>query len=1005
MGVGLRQTLPNLEFLPDMGTGTSAVTDGTMYKNGNRMTVEAMGQKSPEVPYTQQCFGVGNYSGVADVSYFTCQASPETFVAGFYSFDSLISRFAIDGELANPLLTGSSKSFGGSRTAALDLGYRRKNGTKGGLGGYYRGFGKKTYGGSGPSINHLILVPEAGGTEWHHVMPASIVDNSHDAVMGEGSPVKQVFYVMWAGRGGHEYSEEDFVSAMDVVLQRMPSTPPFLLTTTTTSSSTTTPTTSSSSTTSRTTTTRSITTVTITTGTVSTTTTTTTTPLVDETVEAAIEFHGEVSALVPSMLGELRDQRKLLVMRSLTDQRRYTVQRIRRADAMAMDNITMDFDMGMGRQVSVYVPGSVLRKLGGASASASDFAVLSAPIKEQFLPVMKGNTRGQLVKTGIELSLYWVTSGEQINTTDSFPEPIQFSVPVNYTERMTCEYWNTRTKRWSRAGTWASPRNRVGRQLECMTNHLSFFGALEQLCVPFEPFSDDALGRLGQVEDWGTAYGSMVWWVVLAVLGSILFVSFFLDWKRKNSTTWSRERLLVTRVDKTATPPPGGASTPPSTPPTPPTREGTEGLHKAEDRPTEERGPRRADSMGPFARGCILGCCVPQSYITTMAMRAAIDNIFGNWYDWLYAQRLNMNSVCRSWDICCARARTERFFETLYRAMRTVTLSNATKLAGQEMALSANCIHFVTQDEVLQDFLDQSQGNRDLEFSLTRSGCWQTAKTREEAWSRLHFEVRCSVQKHLLAQGDVWSLAGQMRRLFVSALPPGDMWNTDLFMSCKLRGYLYSARVVGALFWSCLFFQAWNRVDGIENESLVCLAAETDTERDLRITFVSLLSLFIASNLVSFLTMLHVWHLKLEKFEREGCTKWKTMIRAWHFQDILVWSLSTALLAFMLFYVCLFLANLSESDQGDFGAVGIILLLLDFLVAPALGALARAAAMLLLVKVTGNYFGRGRQRLLKEAHLELFDEGNAAGAKPGTPGTPATPPPVRLSVTSHIMQV
>lgn len=988
----MRQALPNLYILPDMGVGTTSVADGALYNQGNRISVTAAGQKSPEIPYSQQCFGTGNYTNVADVSYFTCQASYETFIAGFYSFDSLIQKLEIDGNLFQPKLTGSGVA-GGERVAALDLGYRSKNGnvTHGGLVGNYRGFAKKTYGGSNPSVNHLLLIPEAGGAEWRHEMPASTASSEHDAVMGTGRPVKEAIYVVWAGKNGFEYTTAHFEAAMDVLLERMPSTPPYLLTTTTTTSQTktgTTTTKTTSTTTSMTTTasTSTRTTVTTTTGTrttvtisstsTGTQTSTMTTGVAANTEQGANMFQEEVDSFVPDMLKELRDApAKNQVNRLTADRRAYTVKRVPTGNLNNIDNITMPFDLGEGvMPVSVYVPVSVLRAAG--SGQTGDLAVLAAPINQNILRVMKGGNRGQMVRAGIELTLFWLKSGEKVRDT-IFPEPIEFTLPENYTTGMTCEYWDTYLKGWSKSGTFTSNKNREGEQLQCSTFHLTFFGALYTPCKDFELYSSSATGRLGQPEDWAEKFGSIMWWVILGVVFVMLVVSVLVDLKRKRASNWNWERFLLNK---------NGA---------------------------EPSDPKADGMLGDLSKGFCQGFCLPEAMMTLKAIPTAFDNISTNWNEWLFKERKFLDSLCSTLDFCRSQARKERLHGSAFSVMRVLTLSNARRLTGVNLGLNQNGVRFVNEDEDLRSYLLQNQSTRELQDVLAHAGTWQKAKSHEEAWARLHYEVSMVLKQQLVLQGDRKHYCEQIWHLFVGYTPFGNAWSSDIFMSSKLRGFLWATKTVGYVFLISLLFQASLRVNGIENEDRPsCHFSESVAEKVFRIFFLALLAALLATIVVCFMRMMHMWHAKLQFFDRPQGYVWKKMLRAWYIQDFMIWFWAVILMSFMLFYVSLYLANLGESDQNDFGAACLVAIILEILVMPAAVAVFRTLTAAVLISINCKYYDKERSTLLYEAHPMLTDAG-ASGprlgqsstwppTRPGQqrPGAGSTTTPLNAGITS-----
>eukprot|EP00854_Cymbomonas_tetramitiformis_P010930 gene10930-biopygen11195 len=179
------------------GTSGTCISDGggDMYDCGNQINVvSSAGTSSTQLPYRQSTT-LGS-SGNGDIEYTTYKASG-MWLAVFHS---------ASGSLAEYYTSGNNGADGGGSQAS---GY---------LGEYegYHGWYKKVYNAYDPSINEIIITTD--GT-WTQSIGSSTNDGMHRLRSSGRGGVSEIFYLMWAGSGGHSYSTSTMRQVMQAFIQ------------------------------------------------------------------------------------------------------------------------------------------------------------------------------------------------------------------------------------------------------------------------------------------------------------------------------------------------------------------------------------------------------------------------------------------------------------------------------------------------------------------------------------------------------------------------------------------------------------------------------------------------------------------------------------------------------------------------------------------------------------------------------------------------------------------
>jgi hypothetical protein len=197
---GMSKSLSNFFAMRD-GTSRNSVSDGggDMYDGGLKLRIKGSGL-SRHLSYTNQCDATWKSTGIDDIEYFTCKMnSPVTvWFAGFRSASTKIKGLRIEGNLG---ADGRGSVTGG----------KTKIWPHGDLYGYY----KEVYGTSDPSINHLVMLPDA---TWSNTFPTNTDNDLHTV---EGKATNMLFYMNFAGRkngNSFQYASGDYEKVMNAVV-------------------------------------------------------------------------------------------------------------------------------------------------------------------------------------------------------------------------------------------------------------------------------------------------------------------------------------------------------------------------------------------------------------------------------------------------------------------------------------------------------------------------------------------------------------------------------------------------------------------------------------------------------------------------------------------------------------------------------------------------------------------------------------------------------------------
>ncbi|KAK3259130.1 hypothetical protein CYMTET_31862 [Cymbomonas tetramitiformis] len=193
-------TLPNKYSFAHGYTGTYIADGGNdMYDHGNTINVmSTSGASYSLLPYTQKTSAT---AAGGDITYLTYRWG-NVWLAAFSSPSNSLGTYFTSGN--NGADGGGSQAYGYLGQSSVTSSYK----------GWY----KKVYNaGADPSINELIITTDSS---WVHSIGSS-TDNGEHRLQKGNCGVSEIYYIMWAGTSGYDYSTSYFTNVMNTFLQKV----------------------------------------------------------------------------------------------------------------------------------------------------------------------------------------------------------------------------------------------------------------------------------------------------------------------------------------------------------------------------------------------------------------------------------------------------------------------------------------------------------------------------------------------------------------------------------------------------------------------------------------------------------------------------------------------------------------------------------------------------------------------------------------------------------------
>lgn len=598
-------------------------------------------------------------------------------------------------------------------------------------------------------------------------------------------------------------------------------------------------------------------------------------------------------------------------------------------------------------------------------------------------------------------------AGDRISV-NGLQEPISIAMPVNASDGMECAYWDEQQLVWSTEGMLPAGSSADG-LLVCKTTHLSLFGAIIRgfissfECSQVGLLNAEAISRIFE-GDWWLSTGAIMLWILVAVeLGGIA-LGFSLDIGRRRQGKCHDEFFLMPASDS-------GEEDPPEVEDNSKNEKG-EGAEK-EDQEQDEGEQAKRGAIA--AVGCCLisaCCCIIAWARESSALRDALDDILGNYIQNFSEIRDTLESLWEGLGCCGDVTGVEEgtcTFLVVNRMMKTLVLSNARRQASASLLVADDDLAFVLEDEDVNDVLvSRKEYNRSptdsspaaivavapgqaemLEADASAVGSQapggdaqilvrqrsNKAVGREAVWGKLHDRANEHVQRHMLETGSWRSLHCAVFRLFLVQNPFGAAMVYSAFMPSSLRFFLFSLEQIGALMLGTVFFSSTGGVQG-RRQRANCGGSDVQLGEQMgRLAAIGLASLFIAGIPVSILGSLHQRSIKRVPYE--GSEAWQKQLRAWRIQDRIIWCMGSLYAGFSLFFMCLFLSNVSDQDSLNWAISSLIALGQCIILVPLCMSLFVPLFAAVTLRIVSCMAKQPKEELIRQRHLEHMSSGNA----------------------------
>lgn len=586
------------------------------------------------------------------------------------------------------------------------------------------------------------------------------------------------------------------------------------------------------------------------------------------------------------------------------------------------------------------------------------------------------------------------------------PESVIFSMPERFRYRLggQCQYYENSTESFSQKGVWVGKDTKEAGLCWCETTHFTLFRALlagirdAVLCARFSLFSGEAMEQI-TIGDWYANSGTLLFWLSLVGLVSAIAGTTFLDHMRK-PRGWAMEELFLVPV---GSPPPllGGiiSDSDDGAPPDDDGRGSTASLRHSSGSFGGSTGsllPVRSPVRWGLITKWVSKCGQIWKRLLGPALHEALKEVVDAYFLRAEAARNSFEDLFHTADTSASGASggsggsrfnrdRDRVPPARIRAMTFLAVHAAENSAAADMNLSLNSVTFVLKDKLLAGLLSERHRRRRRHGLnlLAEQTAWYRCTTTEEAWARLHTNCSNRIQLFLHQQAFRPYHIFNFFRLYS---PLGGMLASDIFTNRKMRALFHMMELGGALLVVSLFFIAsgqlkskWGLGGSVGGETTVVKCGDQVFSSGLwyymgRNFIISLFSVLLATIPVAFVKSLRTRQLK--EFDHQGSADWKQQLKAWLVQDVLACFFGALYLAVCIFFLVLFLANLSDQDQAEWAATAFLSLLMKEVLVPLFLAIFIPLLADLLVFFNAWATRKTRAQMLHEAQRELFSKTN-----------------------------
>jgi len=588
-----------------------------------------------------------------------------------------------------------------------------------------------------------------------------------------------------------------------------------------------------------------------------------------------------------------------------------------------------------GRGAEVTVPASVFAALGEPNivmtVSAFDSSSLAPMSADSSLDGGGGSTGTTRVAAAVNVNFLSLSNGSRLSV-NGLSDSIKVALPVNRSEGMQCAYWDEQRLVWATDGL-SIEDGALGSPLVCKSSHLTLFGAILRgfvdslVCSQAGRLNAEAISSLGK-GDWHKAPGAVMLWAILATLLGTLALGMLADAGWRRHCKWQDEHFLIpTGNDRDAA---------------------IEAKEEVEDRPQQGFAACTCCSV-------VMCCC---TVVSLMKQNSAANDALAEIRHFFqgFWQGLDLHDSSAT-----GLGRHAVFLA--HRAMCLLLESSARRQASASMRVSDEVLTFLMGDDRVCDILlARSERRRAMALSreppaavempkaptptsgfqdeVRSSGTGPIAWTqhqgraltveREEVLARLHEILSHYIDKHLAKSGTCVRLPKVVWHIFLVQSPFGGVFLHNIFMSCTLRAFLFMLDVVGALMLGTVLFDATGIVTSRSSQARC--DSKDPREQIGRLLGVGTSCIVLAGIPVALLHAMH--NRSFKTFPYEGCQEWNSQLRTWRDQDKAIWAIGSLYLAFCVFFICVFLANVSLEDSVGWAISGAISIVEGAIVVP-----------------------------------------------------------------------
>jgi len=237
----------------------------------------------------------------------------------------------------------------------------------------------------------------------------------------------------------------------------------------------------------------------------------------------------------------------------------------------------------------------------------------------------------------------------------------------------------------------------------------------------------------------------------------------------------------------------------------------------------------------------------------------------------------------------------------------------------------------------------------------------QRFAARAEHLEKLHIAQLERKEHHHENSHYFCSMPMKVARQLLKLGPLGSCFVFSIYAPSSLRVLLLFCDIFGAVAVATVFMELEGAAPDQGNDD------ECEDEPDLAGLFGRLLAIGVVSGFFAAFPLAIFRRLHTRKFQTidyEDSPKYKTKLRSWFVQDVMLWILASAYGSFCVLYIMLFMANVAPEDQNAWIFTAGVAFLNDLMLTPLSIALAPAIIAGILVGILACYHRKSRNEMI-----------------------------------------